>query len=157
MSTKKQHGELTAAEVKRAGWEMAGEIGEQDAELKEVLSHFKQSVDAWSAAVYARPRTVEAALEAVARRRSWRLAAGWAMALVLVAGGVSGGVFEHVQRQQAAQRAAAAERAHEQERAAAERRQQDQKLMATVDTDISQEVPSAMEPLAELMEDGAAK
>ncbi len=33
----------------------------------------------------------------------------------------------------------------------------DEKLMAAVDQDVSQQVPSAMEPLAQLMEEGASQ
>ena len=119
-----------------------------DAELERVLGDFKASVHAWSAAEYSRPRTVQ-----VIRRRYWRLAAGWAMGCVLMAGSVTGGVYEYQHRQQQA-RTAAAVHARQQQRLPEERTQQeDANLLATVDSDVSREVPSAMEPLAQLMDE----
>jgi hypothetical protein len=122
----------------------AGELGD----LHEAVSNFCLSVHGWSEAALSRPRT---AVEPVVRRRIWRLAAGWALGCVLVAGGVSGGVYEHLQRQQLARIAAA--RVAEQQRLAAQQRvrQEDEELLAKVDSDVSREVPSAMEPLAQLM------
>ncbi len=61
----------------------------QDVEFEQALKDFRLSVHAWSEAAYSRPRTVAQ----VMRRRSWRLAVGWALGCVLVAGGVSGGVW----------------------------------------------------------------
>jgi hypothetical protein len=69
---------------------------------------------------------------------------------VLVAGSVSGGVHERHQRQEQARIAAAQEAARQ--RVAAEQRAKDEEeLLAKVDSEVSQEVPSAMEPLAQLM------
>ncbi len=102
------------------------------------------------AAAYQRPRTAPAA--APWRRRSARLAVGWALGCVLVAGGASAGVWEHHQQQQ---RVAAARLAEHERLVAAEQAEQKRKaeedLLAKVDSDVSQEVPTAMEPLAQLM------
>ena len=94
---------------------------------------------------------------AVVRHTSWRLAAGWALGCVLAAGSVTGGVYERHHRQELAKIAAAAEAARQQKLVAEQRaRQNEEDLLAKVDSDVSREVPSAMEPLAQMMaEDGA--
>jgi len=135
----------------------AGEI--EDPVLAEALKHFKASVDSWSSAAYSRPRTV------VRRARfgaaNWRLAAGWALGCVLGVGSLAGGVYEHHHRQalarDAAAHKAAQERATAQQAAAANAGTKDQDLLATVDSDVSREVPAAMEPLAQLMDDDGSR
>ena len=120
----------------------------QDLVLEEALGNFRDSVHAWSDAAYSRPRTAVQ----IVRRRSWRLAAGWALAAVLVAGSVTGGVFERHQQQM---RIAQAARIAAQQRLAAEQRAVDEEdLLAKVDSDVSRDVPNAMEPLAQLMAEG---
>jgi hypothetical protein len=124
---------------------------DQDAELEQALMNFKSSMHAWSDAMYSRPRAVTKEV----RLRSWRLAAGWALGCALVAGSVSGGVLEQHHRQQVA-RIAAAQRAAEQQRQL--RQQQaamvsDEVLLSGVDSDVSRQVPSAMEPLAQMMDE----
>ena len=86
------------------------------------------------------------------RQRSWRLAAGWALAGVLVAGGVSGGFYEH--HRQRVEDCGGSTTA-EQQRAARElqAREEEEDLLAKVDSDVSRMVPSAMEPLAQLMDE----
>ena len=136
-------------EVRKA----AGEGAEEDLLLEQALTDFRASVHAWGDAAYSRPRR----LEETVRRRSWRLAAGWALGCVLVAGGVTGAVLQHEHQMEAAQMVAVQQQAAQQEQAAEARQlrqQEDRNLMARVDNDISQEVPSAMEPLAQLMEEG---
>jgi hypothetical protein len=126
-----------------------GEVGsftEEPGELDEALRDFRMSVHAWSEAVYSRPRI------AVAPRQVWRLAAGWALGCVLVAGGASAGLWQHHQQEI---RSASA-RIVEQERLAVQQRnqqarQEDEDLLAKVDRDVSREVPAAMEPLAQIM------
>jgi hypothetical protein len=125
--------------------EKAGEMAD-DQELKQALSNFKSSVFAWSDAEYGKPRM---AVRPV-RQRSWRLAAGWALGCVLMAGGVSGGVYERHYRQEQAKIAAVRE-AERQRLAAEQRVREEDELLAKVDSDVSREVPSAMEPLAQLM------
>jgi hypothetical protein len=116
-------------------------------ELDEALKNFRSSVHAWSAAEYSRVRPTAT----IVRQRSWRLAAGWALAGVLVAGGAAGGgVYKYHQREL---RIAAA-RVAEQQRTAREQRArevEEEDLLAKVDSDVSRVVPSAMEPLTELM------
>jgi hypothetical protein len=123
-----------------------------DPVLKQALGNFRASVCAWSEAAYARPRTVRK----VAARRTWRLAAGWALGVLLLAGSVSGGVYERHHRQELA-RIAAVREAAQQRQLAAERAREEEDLLAKVDSDVSREVPSAMEPLASLMAEDETK
>jgi len=148
----------------KLGEERTGPRAEQGADtandlaLEQALKNFRLSVIAWSDAAYSRPRT----LAQVVRRRSWRLAAGWALGCALLAGGVAGAGYERHQRIEAARIEAA--RVAEQQRVAREQQNllreeqakaEDEDLLAKVDSDVSREVPSAMEPLAQLMaEDG---
>lgn len=118
-----------------------------DSELQQVLANFRSSVHSWSEAAYIRPRT---GLAASGRRRVWRLAVGWALGCALVAGGVSGGLYERHQRQETA-RIAAVHEAERQRQLAADRAREEEELLAKVDSDVSRQVPSAMEPLAQLM------
>jgi hypothetical protein len=81
-------------------------------------------------------------------KQFWQLATVWALGCVLVLSGVSG-VYEHHRR---VMKMAAARIAEQQRLAALEQaRQEDEDLLAKVDSDVSREVPSAMEPLAQLM------
>ena len=136
----------------------AGEI--DDPAVAEALRHFKASVDAWSGAAYSRPRTTVVSTV----RHSWRRAASWALGCVLAAGSLAGGVYEHHHRQELArikamQAARKAQQARlEAEKSAAENAvTKDQDLLATVDSDVSREVPAAMEPLAQLMDDNGTR
>jgi len=123
-------------------------------QLEQALANFRQSVHAWSEAEYrseaefSRPRTV-----AAVPRRAWRPALAWALGCMVVAGTVSGGIYDHhravMERQLAASRIAQQRQLAEQQKA-----QEDESLLANVDTDISRSVPAAMEPLAQLMDDG---
>ncbi len=139
-----------------------------EARLEEVLRNFRSSVHAWSEAEFARPRAVAAA----ECRRSWRMGVAWALGCVVAVAGISAGVYGH-HRQELAQRIAAraaqlqrmAEVRQAASQAVAEQPEEateapdetmpDAKLMAAVDKDVSQEVPSAMEPLAQLMDGNA--
>lgn len=123
----------------------------QEKELEQALKSFRQSVHAWSDAELSRPRTVSAV-----PHRSWRTAAAWGLGCVLAAGSLAGGLYDrHLRQDQAmaAARQAQAERIAAQQQAQAAAREQDEKLFATLDGDVSREVPSAMEPLAQLMDD----
>ena len=137
---------------------LAGEI--DDPVVAEALKHFKASVDAWSEAAYSRPRTTVVRTA----RHSWRRAASWALGCVLAAGSLAGAVYERHHRHElariaaveAAAQKAAQERAASEQAAAANTLTTDKDLLATVDSDVSREVPAAMEPLARMMdEDGA--
>ena len=125
----------------------AGVTGEGlDPELDEALRDFRLSLHGWSESAYGRPRTVLAA----SSRRVWRLATGWAMACVLVAGGASAGLWQHhrtVIQEMKIARLAEQQRLIAQEQA----RLEEEDLLAKVDSEVSREVPSAMEPLAQLM------
>ena len=134
----------------------AGEGAETDTGLDRALAEFRSTVNAWSEAAYTRARMAEIP----ERRRSWRLAAGWALGCALVAGGVTGGIVEHQHQQEAARIATVAEQhAQPQQMATAQEQTQSQDhiqdpgLMAKVDSDTAQEVPDAMQPLAQLMDD----
>ncbi|MGA2887529.1 MAG: hypothetical protein ABSE51_05705 [Terracidiphilus sp.] len=121
--------------------------------LDEALRNFRLSVHAWSEAVLSRPQKV---LVASPHKRLARLAVGWALGGVLVASGVSAGVWQHHRQEMKI----AAMRAAERERPVAQQQKQqarveDEDLLANVDSDVSREVPAAMEPLAQLTaEDG---
>jgi hypothetical protein len=119
-----------------------------DPMLGHALTHFRQSVHAWSEAAASRPRKAVR----VSVHRSWRLATGWALGCVLAAGSLASGIYEHHHRQVVARLAAQAEAAREQQLAAQRARESDEDLLATVDSDVSRAVPAAMEPLAQLMD-----
>ncbi len=124
-----------------------------EAGLEDVLRNFRSSVHAWSQAEFTRPRAIVLAQH----HRIWRSATAWALGCVLASGSMSIGLYQHQHREQLA-RIAAQRAAQERQMAAAQaaaQRIEDGKLMAAVDKDVSQEVPSAMEPLAQLMDEGA--
>jgi hypothetical protein len=127
-------------------------VSAEDVELDEALKNFKSSIDAWSDAAYSRPR----GLKQEVRHRSWRLALGWALGCALVAGSVSGGLLERHHRAEVA-RIAAEQRAAEQQKQLREQQARaqvsDEALLADVDSDVSRQVPSAMEPLAQMMDE----
>jgi hypothetical protein len=123
----------------------------QDPAFEEALKNFRTSVHAWSDAAYSRPRTTAR----IVRHRSWRLAVGWALAGVLMVGGVSGGMFERHRKIEQARIAAAARLAERQKALREEQAKEEEDLLAKVDSDVSRQVPSAMEPLARLMDDEA--
>lgn len=131
-----------------------------EAGLEDALKNFRSSVHAWSETEFTRPRIVLLA----EHRHTWRRASAWALGCVLAAGTLSAGIYEHHHHDQLARMAAqrvAAERALQQRQSAAAQASansaQDEKLMAAVDQDVSQDVPSAMEPLAQLMNEGASQ
>jgi hypothetical protein len=123
---------------------------DQDFELEQALKDFKSSVYAWSEAELSRPRMWTREV----RHRSWRLALGWAMGCALVVGSVSGGLLERQHKLEVA-RMAAQQQAAERQKQLLEQRATvavtDESLLAGVDSDVSREVPSAMEPLAQMM------
>ena len=122
-----------------------------ESELEQALRNFRQSVRAWSEAEYSRPRAAGGE-----HRPSWRRAAAWALGCVLAAGSLAGGLYDRHHRQ--AEARFAAEQQARQQQIAAQRKavlaqQSDERLFAGVDRDLSRSVPSAMEPLAQLMDD----
>lgn len=122
-----------------------------DPVLQQALNDFKASVHAWSEAEFSRQRTVRQTVV----RRAWRLAAGWSLAGLLLAGTVGGGLYEHHQselRAEAAAQAAAKQRALAAQQAR-EQEQKEEEILASVDTAVSREVPRALEPLAALSDE----
>jgi hypothetical protein len=141
-----------------------------EAELEPVLRDFRQSVHAWSEAKYGRSNSLAPAT----LHHTWRRAMAWALGCVLAIGGLSAGVYEryhqsesaksnsvqHSTQQQVttvAESTAPAEKARAgearvQEVAQVDASEPDGSLLASVDSDVSRQVPSAMEPLAQLME-----
>ncbi len=143
---------------------MAGEV--DDPMVAGALKHFKASVDAWSEAAYGRPRAVVRTA-----RYSWRLAAGWALGCVLAAGSLAGALYErHVRHEsarisavkatqqkaalefKASARPVAATIVKRQPTATKRSASENDDLLATVDSDVSRQVPAAMEPLAQMMD-----
>ena len=135
----KHHGDDAATQ--RAGQTADGEL--HDPQMEQVLRDFRSSVHAWSDAVYQRPRRVEVAH----RRMAWRRAAAWTLGSVLVVGSAGGGLVEQQHRKEQARIAAAREAEHQREMKEREAEEE----LAKVDTEVSREVPDAMEPLAQLM------
>lgn len=124
-----------------------------EARLEQALGEFRRSVHAWSEA--AMPRAMAA--HSPQRIYTWRRTLAWALGVVLTASGASGALYEHhhqqVLREQARQRELVRQR-----ELAAERAKEMDELLAKVDHDISQEVPNALEPLAQMMaDDGSSK
>ena len=130
--------------------ERMNEAEAQDELLTAAMRNFRQSVHAWSDAEFARPRAVVAVHPRV--RRPWAIAScALGIAVVIGVGGV--GIHErNVQAEQA--RMAAQKQAEQQRELAAQKARESEDLLANVDKDVSREVPSALEPLAQLMDDG---
>jgi hypothetical protein len=125
---------------------LAMEAGGDEPVMEEALRNFRISVHAWSEAEYGKPRTVQPV-----HLTSWRVVASWALACVLAIGSLGGGLIVHHHRQELA-KVAAAEAARQKKIAAAEQaRKDDADLLAKVDSDVARQVPSAMEPLAQMM------
>jgi uncharacterized protein HemX len=123
----------------------------QDPMLASVLRDFRASVHAWSDATYrSRSQVLIPVLSPAPRRTVGRRSLVWAFSMVLAAGIATGGVHQFQQRtlsRQAAQR----EAEHQRQLALQQHAREADELLAKVDSDISREVPSAMEPLASLM------
>jgi hypothetical protein len=159
MSFKHKAGGVSDVSGASGAGKFAGEAA-LDAELDEALRDFRMSVHAWSAVAYNRPRTLPAGS---ARKHLWQLASAWALGCALMVAGVSGGVFAHFHRPQAAvgqqprqETRIAESRMDEAGQPAVEQRNQrapeeEEDLLAKVDSDVSRQVPAAMEPLAQLM------
>jgi hypothetical protein len=120
---------------------------EMEPELREAISNFKSSVDAWSESAISRPREVS-----TPARADWAAATKWALGCAVFFGTVSGGVYQ-IHLQHASAKIEAARIAQQQRELAAERAKEEADLMARVDSDIARQVPSALEPLASLMDE----
>lgn len=128
---------------------MKSESEANELDLEQTLRNFRQSVQAWSEAELSRPRTLK-----VEHLPNWRRASAWALGCVLAAGTLTGGLYDRHHRQVEAR--LAAQREVQQQTAARQHaalvQQSDARLLAGVDSDLSRSVPSAMEPLAQLMD-----
>jgi hypothetical protein len=137
---------------------------ERDRETEEVeaaLRHFRESVHEWSEQEFGRARVV--------RRSRWdamgrviarpAMASTLACALLVVSVGIPASV--HHERQAAVDRQVALEREQAMQAEAAKQQattaMSDDELLSHVDSDIAQAAPDAMEPLASLMSETAAK
>jgi hypothetical protein len=154
------------------------DLAGESPEFKQALKHFKASMDAWGDAALSRPRTATP----VAVRPGWRPAASWALGCLLAAGSLAGAVHAIVHRQEMARQAvqkAAQQSATRQASAApqtvlpvgaqvaksaplaatqkAGSGVEDESLLASVDNDVSRQVPAAMEPLAQLMDNNGTQ
>jgi len=117
---------------------------QMDESLKQTLKDYRSSVHAWSDDVYSRPH-----LPVKIYKTSWRVAAGLALGCALAVASVAGGLYErHHMNEQA--KIAAVEAARQQ-KIDVEQRNASEDLFAKIDSDVSREVPSAMEPLAKMM------
>lgn len=127
-----------------------------DPVLKQALGEFKSSVRAWSDAAYSRPRAVRAM---VVRKR--KMAVGWSLAALLLAGALSGGLYQRHHQQEVAAQLEAQHAAEARRQADAQQQarnaETDEEVLASVDKDLSREVPTAMEPLAQLGDEGEAQ
>ena len=137
---------------------------ERDPETEQVqaaLRHFRESVHEWS--------EQELGLARVIRRSRWdamwrvlaRPAMVWSLASALVVVSVGIPASVHHERQVAAERQASLDREQAMQAEAAKQQvttaMSDDELLSHVDSDIAQAAPDAMEPLASLMSETAAK
>lgn len=129
----------------------------QDPELEAVLRDFRSSVHAWSETAYqsrseAADRSRALVLSPGPHRTLWRQSLVWALSLVLTAGVATEGMYQYHQKMLAHQAAIQRELERQRQIAAEHAREADE-LLARVDSDVSREAPTAMEPLASLMVD----
>jgi|SRR5665213_902038 len=117
---------------------------QMDESLKQTLKDYRSSVHAWSAAEYSQPHRAVRIY-----KTSWRVAASWGMGCLLAFASVAGGVYERQHLKEQAKIAAV--EAARQQKIEAEQRNASEDLFAKIDSDVSREVPSAMEPLAKMM------
>jgi hypothetical protein len=124
-----------------------------DPVLHSALKDFRASVHAWSDAAYNRPRPARSpAPQAIA----WRRAAAWVLSLTLSFGILGTAAYDSHHRQVVAQEQQRQQQEMERQRALAEQRakatenvaETEDALMVNIESDVSRQVPSAMEPLA---------
>ena len=136
----------------------------QDRETEDVqaaLRHFREGVHGWSEQEFGRARVV--------RRSRWdamfhviaKPAVGWSLAAAMLAAAAGVPVAVHHEREIAKEQQLTIERQEQAKLEAAKQQaapaMNDDELMSHVDSDIAQAAPDAMEPLASLMSDTAAK
>jgi hypothetical protein len=122
----------------------------EDANLEAVLADFRTSVHAWSEATY---RNRPIVFSPVSRRILGQRSLAWTLSVAVVAGIASAGAYEYHQRDLVRQAAVQREAEHQRQLALEQHAREVDDLLAMVDSDLSREVPSAMEPLASLMAD----
>jgi len=123
--------------------------------MEQALGEFRSSVKAWGEATLRQPMAVTAP---ATRVLAWRGRLAWAMGFLLAMGATSGAIYEnHHQRVLAWQAQQQEMRVQRQRAQAAERAAEMDQLMANVDRDVSQEVPDALEPLAQMMTESGSK
>jgi hypothetical protein len=120
---------------------------ELEPELRDAIGDFKSSINSWSESALSQPRVINAP-----RGINWAHVSKWALGCAVFVGTVSGGVYES-HRQQELANLEAARIAQQQRELAAQHLREEADLMAKVDSDIAREVPSALEPLASLMDE----
>jgi hypothetical protein len=118
-----------------------------DLKVDEALRKFKLSVDALSEAAYSNRGVAQSV-----PRRNWRPAAAWALGCALMASSVSGVVYRRQEKELKAKQDLA-RLVEQQKQIAASQAADEEDLLASVDSDVSRQVPSAMEPLAQMAED----
>lgn len=163
--------------------EMA-EAGLADAAMEDALRNFRSSIHAWSEAEFVRARTVLHSEHRRTWRRAAAWAVGCALAVGTLSAGIyehhSHDRLARIITQRIVAQRTAAQRTLQQNQlladqgaapnqsaaqspaedalqAPAQGQSADARLMAAVDRDVSQPVPSAMEPLAQLMEESASQ
>ena len=116
----------------------------EDAKLEAVLADFRASVHAWSEAAYRNRPMVSSP---VSRRTLGQRSLAWSLSLGLVAGVAFSGAYEYHKRDLAHQASVQREAEHQRQIALEQHAREVDDLLAMVDSDISREVPSAMEAL----------
>ena len=132
-------------------------------DVQAALRHFRESVHEWSEQEFGRARVIRRSRWDAMWRVIARPAMVWAMACALVVVSVGIPASVHHERQAVADRQAALEREQAMQAEAAKQQvttataMSDDELLTHVDSDIAQAAPDAMEPLASLMSETAAK
>ena len=139
-----------------------------DMELDAALKSFRESVLEWSDQEFGRARVIRRSRwDALLRVASSPLVS-WTMACGLLAASVGGSLTAHHLRQVAIAHQVAIEKMEKQQQMeqqkasveavpAADSAMNDDELLSHVDSDIAQAAPDAMQPLASLMSETAAK
>ena len=161
MNGNSKDGKIPDERVERARIdETAGDSG-----LEAVLKDLRASVHAWSERTYRSRAFVPSQVPPLAL---WHRSLVWALSIVLTAGVVTAGVYQYRQKEQTRQAAIERELEHQRHaehqgtqqagvvpigESAGQRGRDVDELLARVDRDVARETPSAMEPLASLMDD----
>jgi hypothetical protein len=122
------------------------ELRGQDERMLAALRDFRTSVHAWSEAEFSRPRRAVSAEHRIA----WRRSVIWALSLVMAAGVAGTGVYEHHQRAEMARQIQMQREMEQRRQLEAQKAKEAEEDLAKIDSDIAREVPSALEPLAQM-------